>query len=75
MEINIDDFLLLHDKLIKSTTSERLLMKGLEPMRVEMIVPASIFVTFILKKCALKKLVQSDYSLKEGVLHEQMLID
>ena len=75
LEINIDDFLLLHDKLIKSSSAERLLMKGMEAMRVEMIVPASIFVTFILKKCSLKKLVQSDYSLKEGVLHEQMLID
>ena len=74
-EIKIDDFLLLHETLIKSTTAERLRMKGLEPMRVEMIVPASIFVTFILKKCSLKKLVQSNYSLKEGVLHEQMLID
>ena len=50
-------------------------MKGMEPMRVDMIVPASIFVTFIMKKCSIKKLVQSDYSLKEGVLHEQMLND
>jgi exopolyphosphatase / guanosine-5'-triphosphate,3'-diphosphate pyrophosphatase len=75
LEIQIDDFFLLHDKLIKSTSSERLLMKGMEPMRVDIIVPASIFVTFIMKKCSIKKLVQSDYSLKEGVLHEQMLID
>jgi exopolyphosphatase/guanosine-5'-triphosphate,3'-diphosphate pyrophosphatase len=75
LEIPIDDFFLLHDKLTKSTSAERLKMKGMEPMRVDMIVPASIFVTFILKKCSIKKLVQSDYSLKEGVLHEQMLID
>jgi exopolyphosphatase / guanosine-5'-triphosphate,3'-diphosphate pyrophosphatase len=74
LEIQIEDFFLLHDKLIKSTSAERLLMKGMVPMRVDMIVPASIFVTFILKKCSIKKLVQSDYSLKEGVLHEQMLI-
>jgi exopolyphosphatase/guanosine-5'-triphosphate,3'-diphosphate pyrophosphatase len=75
LEIQIDDFLILHDKLIKSNSVERMQMKGMVPMRVEMIVPASIFVTFILKKCSLKKLVQSDYSLKEGVLHEQMLIN
>ena len=74
-EIIIEDFLLLHDKLINSTSAERLNMKGMEPMRVDMIVPASIFVTFILKKCSLKKLVQSTYSLKEGVLHEQMQKD
>ena len=75
LEIQIEDFFLLHEKLIKSNSYERLQMKGMDPMRVDMIVPASIFVTFIMKKFSIKKLVQSDYSLKEGVLHEQMLID
>lgn len=65
-----DDYKLLHTRLLASTLQERLKMEGLEPMRADMIVPASIFVTFILDKFSICNLIQSDFSLKEGVLHE-----
>ena len=68
--ISLDDYKLLHNRLITSTLQERLKMEGLEPMRADMIVPASIFVTFILDKFSIPGIIQSDFSLKEGVLHE-----
>ena len=45
-------------------------MKGLEAMRLEMIVVAVLLVQFILQKCKLKHLIQSNFALKEGVIYE-----
>jgi len=66
--INLDDYKNLHQELIQSTTAERLKMKGLEIVRVEMIVLASIFVNFILKKLKLKTIIQSNFAIKEGLM-------
>ncbi|MDY6799608.1 MAG: phosphatase [Bacteroidota bacterium] len=66
--LNLDDYKNLHQKLIQSTTAERLKMEGLEIVRVEMIVLASIFVNFILNKLKLKTIVQSNFAIKEGLM-------
>ncbi|MGC9373492.1 MAG: hypothetical protein ACP5DQ_00440 [Bacteroidales bacterium] len=66
--INLDDYKNLHQELIQSTTAERLKMKGLEIVRVEMIVLASIFVNFILRKLTLKTMIQSNFAIKEGLM-------
>ncbi len=66
--INLNDYNKLHQELIKSTTAERLKMEGLEIVRVEMIVLASIFVNFILRKLNLKTIVQSNFAIKEGLM-------
>jgi len=71
-EIDIQIFQFLYQKIINSTSAERQLMKGLEPVRRDMIVLAVIFVNFILKRLKLKKLYQSSYALKEGALWEVM---
>lgn len=68
--IPLTDFENLYEKLIVSTVDERENMKGLEPMRTEMIVLASLFVKFILKKLEIAELYQTNFSLKEGVLHQ-----
>jgi exopolyphosphatase / guanosine-5'-triphosphate,3'-diphosphate pyrophosphatase len=69
-EISYDDYLELHQTLLKSTLEERKIMPGMEPVRIEMIVIASIFVSFVLEKCQIKEIIQSDYALKEGVIGE-----
>jgi exopolyphosphatase / guanosine-5'-triphosphate,3'-diphosphate pyrophosphatase len=69
LQIDLEDFENLYQKLINSTTKERKQMKGLEAMRIEMIVVATLLVKFILQKCRLKHLIQSNYSLKEGVIY------
>jgi len=66
--INLDDYRNLHQQLIQSTTAERLKMEGLEIVRVEMIVLASIFVNFILKYLNLRTIVQSNFAIKEGMI-------
>ncbi len=67
---NLDDFYHIHNILIKSTKEERLKMKGLISMRVDLIVISSIFIHLILQECNLNKMRLSTYSLKEGVLEE-----
>jgi len=66
--IDLLDYFELHSHLLKSTYQERLNFKGLEFVRIEMIVLASIFVNFIIKKLEIKTLVQSSFALKEGMI-------
>ena len=42
----------------------------MEPVRVEMIVLASIFVNFILENWKFEKMMYSEYALKEGIIAE-----
>lgn len=69
-EFNLNDCAAVHETILNSTTAERLRMKGLTTMRVDMIVISSILVQFILKSFAIPKMRHSAYSLKEGVLFE-----
>jgi len=70
VNIDLNDFENLYRKLINSTLKERKQMKGLESMRLEMIVLATLIVKFILQKLKLTRLVQSNFALKEGVIYE-----
>jgi exopolyphosphatase / guanosine-5'-triphosphate,3'-diphosphate pyrophosphatase len=72
VEIPLEKYLALHQKLIASDLEQRKQMPGLEPVRWEMIVPASIFVTFTLHHLEIKELWQSSYSLKEGVVASKL---
>ncbi|MDF1572266.1 MAG: hypothetical protein P1P82_11690 [Bacteroidales bacterium] len=58
----------IHQALLHSTAEERLNMPGMEPVRVEMIVPATIFINFVYHSCQLESITQSRYALKEGVM-------
>ena len=70
LTFDLDEISELHRALLKSTTAQRLKMKGLIKMRVDMIVIASICTNLILKKFAFKKMILSKYALKEGALWE-----
>ena len=65
--IDLNDYAILHKELLQSTLEERKNMKGLELVRVEMIVLASIFVNFIISKFNIKSLTQSAFAIKEGM--------
>jgi exopolyphosphatase/guanosine-5'-triphosphate,3'-diphosphate pyrophosphatase len=69
-EILLKDYYKLHKGLIRSTKEERMAMPGMEPVRVEMIVAATIFVSFVLRSCGISSLHHSEFSLKEGVMSE-----
>lgn len=66
--IDLEKYFPLSKTIISSTYEERLKIKGLIEMRVDMIVISSLFVNYILKKFNLKQLRVSTYSLKEGVI-------
>ncbi|HRG59911.1 MAG TPA: exopolyphosphatase, partial [Bacteroidia bacterium] len=69
---NLNDLKEIHRQLLGSTKSERLKMKGLIAMRVDMIVIASIFTHYILNKYNIQNVRLSTYSLKEGVLYKMI---
>lgn len=69
-EIPMKEYRKLHRLLIRSTMEERSAMPGMEPVRVEMIVAAAIFVSFVLSACHIEHLYHSEFALKEGVIAE-----
>jgi exopolyphosphatase/guanosine-5'-triphosphate,3'-diphosphate pyrophosphatase len=69
-EIDMEDYEMIHNHLLQSSIEERKEMPGMEPVRVEMIVLATVYINFIIKNCGLEKLIQTDYALKEGVIAE-----
>jgi len=73
-EYNFDkiEFLNITDWLIESTHFERENTKGIIPIRVDMIVVASLITRFVMKKLNIEKVIMSTYSLKEGVLAEAL---
>ena len=60
----------VYNSILKSTNAERLKMKGLVAMRVDMIVVSSIIVNYVIRSFEIDKMRLSTYSLKEGVLYE-----
>lgn len=69
-EIKIEDYTKIHNELVQSTREERLAMKGMEAIRVDMIVLATIFVNYIVKNTGITRIIQSDYAIKEGIMAE-----
>jgi exopolyphosphatase/guanosine-5'-triphosphate,3'-diphosphate pyrophosphatase len=69
---DLDDCAVVYQSILKSTNAERLEMKGLVAMRVDMIVISSILVHFVIDALSIQKMRLSTYSLKEGVLYEVM---
>jgi exopolyphosphatase/guanosine-5'-triphosphate,3'-diphosphate pyrophosphatase len=60
------------DRLILSTHSERESNKKIIPVRVDMIVVASVITRYLIQKLGINKVSLCTYSLKEGVLAEMM---
>lgn len=66
--IDLMQYLQLAEKLIASTHEQRTHMEGLIPLRVDMIVIASLLVNFVLENTGMKQLSLSTSDLKMGVL-------
>ena len=69
-EVSLSDFRMVYKKLIRSTREERLQMKGMDFVRVDLIVPAVILIETIVREIGIQKIVQTDFALREGVLFE-----
>ncbi len=70
--LHLNQFYALHEKLLGSTKQERSGMKGMEPLRIEMIVLASLFVKILFENHTFTTLYQSNFSLKEGAVFEMV---
>ncbi|MBL7966907.1 MAG: phosphatase [Prolixibacteraceae bacterium] len=71
-EIPLINFQQIYKTLIQSTTLERSGMKGMESIRIEMIVPSVIFIQLVIDRLKIKKIFQTDFALREGVLYERI---
>lgn len=63
-----DEFNTINQELIKKNKKDRLAIPGMIPMRVDMIVSASIVTDIIMKQCQFELIKVSSYALKEGIL-------
>jgi exopolyphosphatase/guanosine-5'-triphosphate,3'-diphosphate pyrophosphatase len=68
-KVDLTQYLPFSERVIHASYKERLKIKGLIEMRVDMIVISCLFVNFILKELQLKQFRVSTYALKEGVLY------
>ncbi|MBF9251933.1 phosphatase [Pontibacter sp. 172403-2] len=70
--ISLNDYYRIHHELLSKNHAQRLAIPGMLEMRVDMIVPASIAVDFILQQYHLQEIRVSLYALKEGVLQKAL---
>ena len=70
--ITMDDFYCVYNKIIHSSRDERLVMKGMDMVRVELIVPAVILIEQLISNAHIEKIIQTDFALREGILYEMM---
>ena len=68
-----NDFDAIYQKILPLTYAERLQFKGLVAMRADMIVISLTMIDYVLQKLGIEKIMISFYSLKEGVVVEDLL--
>ena len=71
-EVKMSWFYRIYEILIQSTSAERTTMKGMESIRIEMIIPAIILMKLVIDRLNIQKIYQTDYALREGVLYERI---
>lgn len=69
-ELNLAEVRKLHANLLKSTLAQRLSMKGLIPMRADMIVMAMILIDEVVSNGNIKQIYHSENALKEGAFYK-----
>ncbi len=71
-EVELTDYFKIHEILLASTTAARKQMKGLADFRVEMMVAASCLIDIVLTNAPIKRMIASEYSLKEGIVYSML---
>lgn len=66
--LTLSSFQIIHEELLTKDRDQRLQIPGMIPLRVDMIVVASILVNYLINKLQLTDIRVSGYALKEGVL-------
>jgi exopolyphosphatase/guanosine-5'-triphosphate,3'-diphosphate pyrophosphatase len=68
-EIPLQEFEVFKEMMVKTTTEQRLKFQGMLDFRAEYIPIASLLIEIIIEMAGIKKLVCSNYSMKEGALY------
>lgn len=68
-EIRREDFDVFVEIMTSSTAEQRTLLRGMTNFRVEMITVAALLMKYVVTHFNIKRIIASDYSLKEGVLY------
>jgi len=71
-DFEFDDYIAIAIQLINATHNERAAMKGMIPLRVDMIVVAALITNYVMGRLKLNRLVLSTYDLKMGLLNKFM---
>ena len=67
---NQEQLEIIWNNILTSSHEQRSKMKGIIPLRVDMIVVATVLSKYIQQKSGIKELKLSNYALREGVLYE-----
>lgn len=68
-EIPLQEFEVFKEMMVKTTTEQRLKFNGMLDFRAEYIPIATILIDLVIEMAGVKKLVCSNYSMKEGALY------
>lgn len=68
MLLDHERLLRLHSELIASDSDHRKVIPGMEPHRVDSIIPACIIIQYIIEELKIKEVWQCAFSLKEGAI-------
>lgn len=68
--VDLTEFRRITEAIIHSTRKQREQLPAMEPLRVEMIVPAFILMRLLVRKLNIGSITQTDFALREGVLRK-----
>ncbi|MBA2406394.1 MAG: phosphatase [Chitinophagales bacterium] len=66
--ISVEQFDIVVKELLSKNLEQRLAIQGMIPFRAEMMVVAAILAQFVVEELNIRKITQSSFALKEGVL-------
>lgn len=68
------EFYEVFEEIISRNRTERLVMPGMETMRVDMIVLGILLIKYLFEKLEIEEIVVSSNALKEGIIHHHMSV-
>jgi exopolyphosphatase/guanosine-5'-triphosphate,3'-diphosphate pyrophosphatase len=69
-KITLKDFWNVFRLITQSTHEERLKLTGMDMVRVDLIVPAMVFIGQLIEESGIEEIIQTDFALREGVLYD-----
>lgn len=74
-DISLEDFYKVFNKLVHSKRNERMNMIGMDNVRVDLIVPAVLFIELLIKNTGILHITQTGFALREGAAYELLKIE